>query len=76
MRQRVPGATEPPKIRKILSLDGGGVRGLSIIMILKHLMRSLNRKRGVKVDPWEEFDMIGGTSTGGIIAISSFGFHM
>ena len=60
---------DPPKIRKILSLDGGGVRGLSIIIILKHLMRNLNRKRQVEAQPWEEFDMIGGTSTGGIIAI-------
>ena len=32
-------------------------------------MRNLNRKRGYDLDPWEEFDMIGGTSTGGIIAI-------
>ena len=68
-RQRVSGTPERPRIRKILSLDGGGVRGLSIIIILRHLMRNLNRKRGVEVQPWEEFDMIGGTSTGGIIAI-------
>ncbi|KAL8786430.1 MAG: hypothetical protein Q9195_008200, partial [Heterodermia aff. obscurata] len=59
----------PPKLRKILSLDGGGVRGLSIIIILKHLMRNLNRRRQLETQPWEEFDMIGGTSTGGIIAI-------
>ena len=32
-------------------------------------MRNLNRKRQLKTQPWEEFDMIGGTSTGGIIAI-------
>ena len=63
------GIREPPKVRKILSLDGGGVRGLSIIIILKHLMENLNRKRQVKTEPWQEFDMIGGTSTGGIIAI-------
>ena len=61
--------TDSPKVRKILALDGGGVRGLSIIIILKHLMRNLNRKRQIEVQPWEEFDMIGGTSTGGIIAI-------
>ena len=60
---------DPPKVRKILSLDGGGVRGLSIIIILKHIMRNLNRKRQLETQPWEEFDMIGGTSTGGIIAI-------
>ena len=32
-------------------------------------MRNLNRKRQFETQPWEEFDMIGGTSTGGIIAI-------
>ena len=74
--RRVGGQPEPAKIRKILSLDGGGVRGLSIIMILKHLMRNLNRERGVHVHPWEEFDMIGGTSTGGIIAIMLGRLHM
>ena len=67
--QRVPGKFEPPKVRKILSLDGGGVRGLSIIMILKYIMKNLNRQRGTALHPWQEFDMIGGTSTGGIIAI-------
>lgn len=46
-------------------IDGGGVRGLSSILILKHLMASISKKRGRKVEPWEEFDMIGGTSTGG-----------
>ena len=66
--QRVPGKFEPPKVRKILSLDGGGVRGLSIIMILKYIMKNLNRQRGTALHPWQEFDMIGGTSTGGIIA--------
>ena len=45
--------------------DGGGVRGLSIIMILKSIMRNLNRKRKTNLEPWQEFDMIGGTSTGG-----------
>ena len=56
---------DPPSTRKILSLDGGGVRGLSIITILKCIMRSLNQERGYDLEPWEEFDMIGGTSTGG-----------
>ena len=56
---------EPPQVRKILSLDGGGVRGLSIITIVKYIMKNLNRERGFDLDPWEEFDMIGGTSTGG-----------
>ena len=60
---------DPPKVRKILSLDGGGVRGLSIIKIMKYIMQELNRERGLEetpLHPWQEFDMIGGTSTGGL----------
>ncbi len=44
------------------------MRGLSIIMILKYIMRNLNRARGVPLDPWQEFDMICGTSTGGSVS--------
>ncbi|OXV07447.1 hypothetical protein Egran_04789 [Elaphomyces granulatus] len=58
-----------PALRKILSLDGGGVRGLSTILILKSLMYYLGRQRGKKLEPWQEFDLIGGTSTGGLLAI-------
>ncbi|KAI9730662.1 MAG: hypothetical protein M1834_005630 [Cirrosporium novae-zelandiae] len=59
--ERLPGPS------RLLSLDGGGVRGLSSVMILKHLMDGLNHKRGSqeKLEPWQVFDMIGGTSTGG-----------
>ncbi|KAF3903232.1 hypothetical protein ABW20_dc0104579 [Dactylellina cionopaga] len=53
---------------RILSLDGGGVRGLSSLLILKQV---LNREApGVEnPKPCDYFDMISGTSTGGIIAI-------
>jgi len=53
----------------LLSLDGGGVRGLSTLYILKSIMDRLNHARGEKnlppVKPCEVFDLIGGTSTGG-----------
>ena len=53
----------------LLSLDGGGVRGLSTLRILKRIMDGLNRsrkERGLPSRlPCEVFDMIGGTSTGG-----------
>lgn len=52
----------------LLSLDGGGVRGLSSIMILRHIMENVSKKRGRTVQPWEEFDMIAGTSTGGLVS--------
>ncbi|KAE8385569.1 hypothetical protein BDV23DRAFT_16028 [Aspergillus alliaceus] len=55
----------------LLSLDGGGVRGLSTLYILKHLMNRLNQERPDRgpLKPCEVFDLIGGTSTGGLIAI-------
>jgi patatin-like phospholipase/acyl hydrolase len=54
----------------LLSLDGGGVRGLSTLYILKIIMDRLNdeRKKTASlppVKPCEVFDLIGGTSTGG-----------
>jgi patatin-like phospholipase/acyl hydrolase len=53
----------------LLSLDGGGIRGLSSLYILKGLMTRLNHERQQKglrdVKPCEVFDLIGGTSTGG-----------
>ncbi|KAF2466110.1 uncharacterized protein BDR25DRAFT_269263 [Lindgomyces ingoldianus] len=55
----------------LLSLDGGGVRGLSTLYILKGLMDRLNQdqKNVPPLKPCEVFDLIGGTSTGGLIAI-------
>lgn len=53
----------------LLSLDGGGVRGLSTLYILKALMTQLNHGRkengAPPLKPCELFDLIGGTSTGG-----------
>jgi patatin-like phospholipase/acyl hydrolase len=53
----------------LLSLDGGGVRGLSTLYILKSIMNRLNNERKKdnlpSVKPCEVFDLIGGTSTGG-----------
>jgi uncharacterized protein len=48
---------------RILALSGGGYRGLYTIAILKHLERRSGRPIG------ECFDLIAGTSIGGIIAI-------
>lgn len=40
------------------------MRGMSTITILRELMERLARERGVvEIHPWQEFDMIGGTST-------------
>ncbi|ORY62120.1 acyl transferase/acyl hydrolase/lysophospholipase [Pseudomassariella vexata] len=52
---------------RVLSLDGGGVRGMSTLLILRHLMKRINYKDTPK--PCDYFDIIAGTSTGGLIAI-------
>ena len=52
---------------RLLALDGGGVRGLSSLMILQQLMMTVDSESPPK--PCEYFDMIGGTSTGGLIAV-------
>ncbi|KAH5495136.1 hypothetical protein HBI31_108070 [Parastagonospora nodorum] len=64
---------------RLLSLDGGGVRGLSSLMVLDDLMENIAQEekrigRRAQNDhsplkPCDYFDLIGGTSTGGIIAI-------
>jgi len=51
-----------PDVR-LLALDGGGVRGLSALMILQQLMDAVNPDAPPK--PCDYFDMITGTSTGG-----------
>ncbi|KAJ5316420.1 hypothetical protein N7476_006727 [Penicillium atrosanguineum] len=55
----------------LLSLDGGGVRGLSSLYILRDIMAQLNYERVDEepLKPCDVFDLIGGTSTGGLIAI-------
>jgi patatin-like phospholipase/acyl hydrolase len=47
----------------LLAFDVGGVRGLSAWMILKQLMEAVDPDAPPK--PYNYFDMIGGTSTGG-----------
>lgn len=56
---------------RILSLDGGGVRGLSSLVILEEIMKEIKHRDSLAEVPLpcEYFDLIGGTSTGGLIAI-------
>jgi hypothetical protein len=57
----------------VLALDGGGVRGLSSLLLLRELMERLGVKRGnvapASIRPSECFDLIIGTGTGGISAL-------
>ncbi|BDU49554.1 CBASS cGAMP-activated phospholipase [Haliovirga abyssi] len=56
------------EIVKILTIDGGGIRGLIPSIILKELESKL-QKLGNDKKFYEIFDLIAGTSTGGIIAL-------
>lgn len=66
-----PALVEIKHCLRILSLDGGGVRGLSSLLILREIMEEIRRriKTAEAPLPYEYFDLIGGTSTGGLIAI-------
>ena len=61
---------ETKQRRKILALDGGGIRGVITLQILAEMEQQLKEKSG-KGDAFrlsDFFDYIGGTSTGAIIA--------
>lgn len=53
---------------KVLSLDGGGVKGYLSAKILANIELSLNEKNNENINIGQRFDLIVGTSTGGIIA--------
>ena len=52
----------------ILSVDGGGVRGIIPAMVLEELKRRLS-ERGVKKPFHRLFDLMAGTSTGSVIVL-------
>lgn len=54
--------------KRILSLDGGGLRGVATLAFLEALEARLSAEAGRPVAMHEHFDLIGGTSTGAIIA--------
>ena len=55
---------------KILSIDGGGIRGVFPAMYLANLEEELKSKGHEKWQIYQNFDLICGTSTGGIMAIA------
>lgn len=54
--------------KNILSLDGGGIKGALTIGYLKKIETILQEKNGKDYLLCDHFDLIGGTSTGAIIA--------
>ncbi|MGR8942289.1 MAG: patatin-like phospholipase family protein [Gammaproteobacteria bacterium] len=61
---------DPQGQKKILTLDGGGIRGMMTVEVLKHIETLLRKelKRDENFVLADYFDYIAGTSTGAIIA--------
>ena len=53
-----------PRGLRLLSLEGGGIKGLTLIWQLQEVERQTGRPI------WDLFDLIGGCSTGGIVALA------
>ncbi len=58
-----------PEERFILCIDGGGMRGIIPVVLLQQLEKSIRENGGDK-DISSFFDLIAGTSTGGLIALA------
>lgn len=54
---------------KILAIDGGGIKGLYSATILRLLEEKLQQEHGPETRVVDYFDLICGTSTGGLIAL-------
>jgi len=59
---------ERPGPRRLLALDGGGIRGLITVEVLAEIERRLQGDRGDEFVLADAFDYVAGTSTGAIIA--------
>jgi hypothetical protein len=57
-----------PGAKRILSLDGGGVRGAITLAFLERIEQAIVARHGPAARLCDWFDLIGGTSTGAIIA--------
>ncbi|CAH1449492.1 unnamed protein product [Lactuca virosa] len=68
--ERTKSVLQPPafgKLITVLSIDGGGIRGLIPAIILDFLENELKRIDGEDARIADYFDVIAGTSTGGLI---------
>lgn len=60
----------PPQSLRILTLDGAGIKGLSELFILQHLFQRVKSITGIlDIQPCDVFDLLAGSSTGGLNVI-------
>ena len=72
-----PSRRHPNGVR-LLALDGGGIRGIASLVILKEIMGKVQARLGLDEPclPADFFELAAGTSTGGIIGIMLFRLRM
>ncbi|CAI9087783.1 OLC1v1021952C1 [Oldenlandia corymbosa var. corymbosa] len=64
LRRAIRGRQVPKRGLRILSMDGGGMKGLATVRMLKEI------EKGTGKQIHELFDLICGTSTGGMLAVA------
>ncbi|KAI3680555.1 hypothetical protein L6452_35328 [Arctium lappa] len=64
LRRAIKGRLVPKQGLRILAMDGGGMKGLATVQILKEI------ENGTGKQIHEMFDLICGTSTGGMLAVA------
>jgi calcium-independent phospholipase A2-gamma len=77
LRDQPPTTVAPPQAilsrtretKILLSIDGDGIRGLSALLLVESLVNAICVKVGQRLDSHQIFDLTGGSSLGGIIAI-------
>ena len=70
---------KPKKPLKILTIDGGGLQGISTLLILDKLLGAIARNNGIqdaKPRPCDVFDVIAGIGPGGWLALLLGRFQM
>ena len=75
----MPNLPKPAKPLKILTIDGGGLQGISTLLILDKLLNAIARNNGVKGSkprPCDVFDVIAGIGPGGWLALLLGRFQM
>jgi hypothetical protein len=67
-----------PKTWLTSAEDGGGIRGVCEVLVLQKIMYRLQKLRGLEEEPkpCDYFHLVGGTSTGGLIALMLGRFRM
>lgn len=64
LRRSIKGRQVPKQGLRILTMDGGGMKGLATVQLLKEIEKGSGKRIH------ELFDLICGTSTGGMLAIA------